>query len=135
CNLPCPPLCNIASAMIDRAELPVQRNKTLYGFSAMASAHRRHSFLRGPCLRPAELRTTLAALIGEIGNKGVHRIELSRIDHRTSPTLHGYKSGVAQAIEVKCQGVGRQPQAGGNMAGRHALPSPLHNDGEKSQKN
>jgi hypothetical protein len=36
-NFPCPRLFKIASAMIERAELPVQRNSALNGLSAMTT--------------------------------------------------------------------------------------------------
>jgi len=60
-------------------------------------------------------------MIGKIRHKRIHGLEPRRIDHRAAVTPRRDKTRIAQAIEMERQRIGRQPQAAGNMACRHAL--------------
>src|SRR4249920_3349180 len=108
----------MASAMIDRAELPVQRNKTLNGRSVTTGPLCTRSSGAPRALANlgfAEFRTALAAMIGEIRHECIHRRELRRIDHRAAVAARCDETRLAQSIKMKGQRIGRQSQAGADM--------------------
>ena len=78
----------------------------------------------------ARLRRALAAVFGEVGEQRVHGFEARRINHRAAVTADSDQSRAAQAVEVKCQGVGRELERGGDLARGHTLRSGLHQQAE-----
>lgn len=57
-----------------------------------------------------------AALVGQKAEKIVHRIEPRGIDHRAALAAHGDERGMAQAVEVKGQGIGCETKFGRDLA-------------------
>jgi hypothetical protein len=105
--------------MIERAELPVHKNKTLYGL--LIGLPRWDRDTSGRC---AQLRLPAATVLGEIGEQRVHGVEPRRIDHRAAAAPHGHKAGLAQPVEMKRQRVRWKPKPCGDFAGRQARPGP-----------
>src|SRR5258708_235107 len=128
-NFPCPILFKIASAMIDRAEFPVWRNRRLNACSVMGL----NGFGFSPALRGfrlTKLRAALAALIGQVRHQRVHRVEFCRIDHRAAVAADIHKPGCAQAVEMKRQSVRGQSKARGDVARGHSFRARLHQQAE-----
>jgi hypothetical protein len=68
----------------------------------------------------------LAAVLREEGNKAVHRLEASRVDHQATIATHSDKSRHPQTIEVKRQRVGGEPQPFSHVAGGYTLGAGLY---------
>jgi hypothetical protein len=75
----------------------------------------------------------LATVLREEGNKAVHRLEASRVDHQATVATHADKSRHAQPIEVKGQRVGREPQPFSHMAGGYTLRAGLYQQSKDFQ--
>lgn len=69
-------------------------------------------------------------MVGEIRHERIHRLEPSRIDHRTAVAARGNEACVAQAVQMKCQCAGRQSKAGADMTGRHPARAGLDQQAE-----
>src|SRR5580704_19639077 len=124
-NLPAPSLFKMASAMIERAELPVQRNSTsnrrsLTPPSPCASCC--HLFSLGgaggtTCGGRTGVRHALAAVLGEVAEQRVHGLEPRRIDHRAARAPHRHQARRPEAVEMKCESIGRQAERGRDLTG------------------
>jgi hypothetical protein len=76
--------------------------------------------------RPArKLWLAGAALFGEEADQRVHGVVARRVDHRAAVAAHGHKTGLAQPVEMKREGVGRQAERRRDLARRKAVRSRL----------
>ena len=123
--------------MIERAELPVQRNSTLNGRFVMAP----HAVFQTRCgfsracasllgLQDGSRRRTcagaLAAVFGEIGEQRIHGLEARRIDHRAALAPDGDEARRAQPVKMEGEGVGRETERARHLPGGQPLRSRLH---------
>ncbi len=67
-----------------------------------------------------------AAILGEVAEQRVHGLEARGVNHLAALAAHRHQSGAAQPVEMKCQGVRCEPKRNGDLAGRQALRSGLH---------
>src|ERR1700693_176012 len=67
-----------------------------------------------------------AAVLAEIGEERLHAVEPGGIDHRPTGPAHADEAGVAQPVEMKGEGVGREPERGRHLTrgGRPARRAP-----------
>lgn len=75
----------------------------------------------------------LAAVLGEEGDKVVHRFVSRCVNHRTAIAADGDQPGEAQPIEVKCQRVGGEAELFRHLPGRHAFRPCLDEQAEDLQ--
>ena len=74
--------------------------------------------------------STAAAIVGEISDQRVHRLEPGRIDHRAALAAHRDDAGDPQPVEMKGQRVGRETKRFGDGARSHTLEAGLHQQAE-----
>src|ERR1700693_2743683 len=92
--------------MIERAELPLQRKRTLYG-SGMGSPLRPRSSSKIGEERRAYLRPAPAAIAGEEVHEGAEAVEVGAIAHHPSLLLGGGEAGADERRQMRRHGVVR----------------------------
>src|SRR5271165_4247326 len=78
----------------------------LDGFSLAAP---RLCRIAGRCRRTFVRRRSAAAVFSEVAEQRVHSLKARGIDHGPALAPDAHKPRRAQAVEMKCQGVGRDP--------------------------
>ena len=71
-------------------------------------------------------RLALAAVLGQIGQQGVHALKFGAVNQLPAPRLAADQARVVQGFEVERQGAGGNAQRGGQGAGRQALGASHH---------
>lgn len=72
----------------------------------------------------------MATVLGEEGQKAVHRLEARGVNHRAAVTAHRDKARDAQSIEMERERVGREPEPFSDLASRHPIPPRLDKQAE-----
>jgi hypothetical protein len=89
---------------------------------------------RSGCLAPyRSALPTLAAILRQIAEQGIHRFVLRGVDHRATIAADGDQPGHAQPVEMKGQRVGRQVECLGHLPGGHAFRTGLHQQPKHSE--
>lgn len=127
-----------------RAELPAQRNRTLYLPSNIAGFSGQMRLPAAPapgcagCVggaggfrRAADL--ALAAIFGEVGNQRVHRIIVRAVKDVAAFAMAGDKAGTAKLAGMKAEHGRRQLKPGCDLAGAKANGSLLHQQAENTK--
>jgi hypothetical protein len=74
--------------------------------------------------------SSAAAIVREIAKQGVHRFELSRVDHGAAIAADGDEASRPQSIKMERQRVRCEVESGCNRTGWHALGSGFHQQAE-----
>src|SRR3984893_4068263 len=107
-----------------------KRASALRNFSLFAH-DRRRKYL--DLCAPALVRPPFTAVLRQIAEQRVHRVEAWGVNHRSAVTSHSDQSGRTEAIKMKGQSVGRQVECLRDIASSKPLQPGLDEQPEYSE--
>ena len=121
------------SAMIDRAEFPVQRKRTFKGglllticYGGFSSSRGTTAGLGGRDQRPAKLGLPATTILHQEGEKVARSLKIDEIDDRAAYFPRGHKTGPGEDAKMEGERVLRQLEPPRDIARRHAVRPALH---------